>query len=285
MTANSRIAIFGLAAALALTASPAFAAKKKGGAKLRTATASATVAGAFTPVEAIATCPKGTKVVAGGYTTSAPSMPSNWLNVSVSQRVGPRSWRVAGAEYFAGTDTLTTYAYCQAFRGKISARSTQVAVPTTADAGAVVQTSCPKGTKAISGGFSTEIANVSDSTYVSRSIAAGGNRWVVDATRLSGSSGRSLFAHAYCAPAPVKNRFEDAAVTGPLGTAHTATTPACPKGMTALGGGFATSTPAGGLLNAALVYETKRAGAGWSTTAAPSSGGTSITLVSAAYCR
>ena len=285
MNAIRRTAIGVTAVALLAAPSAALGAKKKGGDKLRTDTASATAAGAFDPVAATATCPKGTRVVSGGYTTSAPSMPNHWLNVSESQRVGERAWRVAGAEHFAGVDTLTAYAYCQAFRGKITTRSAQIAMPGTADASAVVQASCPSGTRAISGGFATELSTASDSSYVSRAIAAGGNRWVVDATRLAGSAARTLHAHAYCADVGVKKRFEDAAVTGPLGSAHTATTPACPKGTTARGGGFATSTPVGGLLDAALVYESRRVGASWTATAAPSSGGTSITLVTDAYCR
>jgi hypothetical protein len=55
--------------------------------------------------------------------------------------------------------------------------------------------------------------------------------------------------------------------------------------MRARGGGFATSTPVAGLTNAALVYETRRAGAVWSSSAAASSGTTSITLQTGAYCR
>jgi hypothetical protein len=278
------IAIAGIAA---LIAAPATAAKKEpGGAKLKTATASATASGAFDVATATASCPGGTKVIGGGYTSSAPSPPNHWLNVFESQRAGGRGWRVSGAEYFpAGSDTLTAYAYCQAFKGKIKALPQQATIPTTADQGTVVQASCPGGTKAISGGFSTEAPNASDSSYVSRSIAAGGDRWVVDATRLTGAAGRSLFSYVYCAVVDkIKQRSEDAAVVGPVGSRNTATTPACPKKTTARSGGFATSTPVGGLLNAALVYESRRAGAAWSASAAASSATTSITLLTGAYC-
>lgn len=270
-----------------LAGTPALAAKQKAGAKLKTATATAAASGGFDVATATAACPGGTKVVAGGYTTTVPSLPNHWLNIYESQRVGAGAWRVSGAEYFPlGTDELTAYAYCQAFKGKIKARSAQVAIPTTADQSTVVQASCPSGTKAVSGGFATEAANASDAGFVTRSIAAGGTRWVVDATRLTGAAGRSLFSHVYCAGvAKLSKRFEDIAVVGPIGSEHTATTPACPKKTTARGGGFATSTPIGGLLNAALVYETRRAGATWSSSAAPSSGATSITLVTDAYCR
>ena len=75
MNAIRRTAIGVTAVALLAAPSAALGAKKKGGDKLRTDTASATAAGAFDPVAATATCPKGTRVVSGGYTTSAPSMP------------------------------------------------------------------------------------------------------------------------------------------------------------------------------------------------------------------
>jgi hypothetical protein len=275
-----------LIAGLALACAPALAAKKKGGgAKLTTATASATAAGPATVATATATCPKGTRVVSGGYTTSVPALPSHWLNVFESQRVGPDKWRVSGAQSFGGSDTLTTYAYCQPFKGQIKARSAQVPLATTANASAVAQAICPAGTKAISGGFSTEAPTGTEASYVSRSIAAFGNRWVADATRLEGSAPGTLNAHVYCADVQVKNRTANAAVVGPINAAHTATAPKCPKGKSARGGGFATSTPVSGLLNAALVYETRRAGAVWSNSAAASSGTTSITLQTGAYCR
>jgi hypothetical protein len=273
------------ATALGLFVAPASAAKK-GAAKLRTASAEASASGVFDVATATAVCPKGTKVLGGGYASSQPSVGSHWLNVFESQRSGARGWSVSGAEYFAGGDTLTAYAYCAPLNVKIRARSAQVALPTTAGAGTVVQALCPKGHIALSGGFLTEAATTTDSSLVSRSIGASRSRWVVDATRLTGTAARTLTAHVYCAPkAKLATRFEDAAVGGPLGSTHTAVTPGCPKGTGLTGGGFATSTPVGGLLNAALVYATKRAGSGWSSSATPSSATTSITLVTNAYCR
>jgi hypothetical protein len=275
-----------LAALVGLAAAPGAIAKKKGSGKLRTATASTTVSGAFSLASATARCPAGTRVLGGGYTTSVPSPPSHWLDVYESRRAGARGWRVSGSEYFAGSDTLRAYAYCAAIRAKIRARSKRVAIPATADATTVVQALCPKRNIAFSGGFSTEPANATDSSFITGSVGAGKTRWVVDATRLTGVAGRSLSAYAYCAPrAKLRTRFEDAAVVAPLGSTHTATSPRCPKGSGLTGGGFATSTPVGGLLNSALVYETRRAGSRWSASATPSSAATSITLVTNAYCR
>lgn len=271
--------------ALALSVAPA-AGARKGDGKLKTGIGRASTSGAFSIAETTAVCPKGTKVLGGGYSTTVPAVGSHWLNVFESQRSGARGWSVSGAQYFAGGDELVAFAYCAPLNVKIRARSATVPLPATADSSAVVQARCPKGNIALSGGFLTQAASPTDSSLVSRSIGASRSRWVVDATRLSGSAARTLTAHVYCAPkAKLATRFEDAAVAGPLGSIHNALTPGCPKGTGLTGGGFATSTPVGGLLNAALVYETKRAGSGWTSSATPSSGTTSITLVTNAYCR
>lgn len=270
--------------ALALLASPAEAAKK-GGAKLRTASASEVALGVGDPVAAVATCPKGTKVISGGFTTTAPALGSHWLNVYESQRISARAWRVAGVEIYAGTDTLTTYAYCDATTPKLKVRSATAAIPPIPGSGGVVQAFCPAGTKALSGGFATEPGALADLAMITRSIRAGGERWVVDATNL-GPGARNLTAQAYCADVgKVAKLFEDAAVVGPQGSLFTATTPKCPKKTTARGGGFATSTPVGGLTNAAIVYESRRTSATWSTSASAASGTTSITLITDSYCR
>ena len=274
-----------IAAAFALSATPATGAKK-GGSKLRTGIARASASGPFDFASATAVCPKGTKVLGGGYSTSVPSVGSHWLNVFESQRSGARAWSVSGAQYYAGSDAFSAFAYCAPLNVKIRARSAQVAMPATAGAGAVVQALCPKGNIALSGGFLTQAANATDSSLVTRSIGASRTSWVVDATRLTGATPRTLTAHVYCAPkAKLATRFDGIAVTGPLGSTYDAVTPGCPKGTGLTGGGFATSTPVGGLLNSALVYETRRSGSGWTSTATPSSDTTSMTLVTNAYCR
>ena len=138
----------------------------------------------------------------GGYETTVPSLSSHWLNVYESQRVGARQWRVSGVQSFAGTDTLIVYAYCEARRqaqGSLRARWRCRPMPSDS---AVVQANCPGGTKAISGGFAIEAAKRERlRAWSTRAIAAGGDRWVVDATRLEGSAARTLVAHAYCAAA------------------------------------------------------------------------------------
>jgi len=289
-----RLALAAIASALAvsLAAAPPSAAKKKS-AKLRVATASEVALGAQDPVAAVATCPKGTKVVSGGFATSTPALGSHWLNVHESQRISARAWRVSGVEIYAGSDKLTAYAYCDATTPKIKARSNTAVMPPIPGSGSVVQASCPEGTKALSGGFVSEPGTPTDLAMVSRSIRAGGTRWVVDATNVGAvPGGRNLTAQVYCAEVgKITKLFEDAAVVGPQGSLFTATTPKCPKKSTSRGGGFATSTPTGGLTNAAIVYESRRArfsrfgGATWSSSASAASATTSITLITDSYCR
>jgi hypothetical protein len=279
------------AAVMALPLSGAEAAKKKKPAKLQVGTFATSVVGSPNVATGTATCPGKTRAVAGGYTTSAPSMAAgnpHWLNVYESQKIGQREWRVSGAEHFPApaTDSLIVYVYCEAMKAKVKTASSTVALPTTDGLGATALASCPKGTKSISGGFSSPPFDGVNESYVSRSIAANATGWVVDATNVSGASARTFKAIAYCADVrKMKGRTASAAILGPQNSARTATTPKCQKGLSLRGGGFATSTPVGGLLATALVYETKVAGGSWSSSAAASGDTTKSTLVTNAYCR
>jgi hypothetical protein len=281
-----------LAAALALTVPSAEAAKGKGGAKLKTATATASAAGLFSVASATARCPAKTVAVAGGYSTSVPALPpaatSHWLNVYESQRIGQAKWRVSAAEHFpsAAADTLSAYVYCEALKAKVKTGSATIALPAIANTGTTAFATCPNGTKPLSGGFVTPVPTAAGESYVSRSIAGNGVGWVVDVTRLAGADARNLVAIAYCAKVgAVKTRSASATVLGPANSTGVALTGSCPKGSSARGGGFATSTPVGGLLSTALVYETRRAGKAWSSAASASGAATSSTLVTNAYCR
>ena len=91
-----------LAAIGALAVAGAADAKKKAPAKLRTATAVATVTGSPNLATATATCPNKTRVISGGFTTTAPAISTHWLNVYESQRVGDTKWRVSWRRILAG---------------------------------------------------------------------------------------------------------------------------------------------------------------------------------------
>lgn len=115
---------------------------------------------------------------------------------------------------------------------------------------------------------------------------ATGVGWVVDAARFAGADAANLQALAYCGDVgKVKTRTSSAAILGSTGALGTASTPGCPKKTALRGGGFATSTPVGGLAGSALVYESRPNGGSWLSSAVPGGTATSSTLVTNAYCR
>jgi hypothetical protein len=276
-----------LVAVLMLSSAAAFAAKKPQRLKQAGATASAT--GSFNIAQATATCPARTHAVGGGYVTSIPSIPNHWLNVYESQRISRKQWRVSGVEYFPApaTDSLVAYAYCESVKRKVITARTSVPLTSTLHGTSSVLALCPAGTRSLSGGFSTPASTSAAASYVSRSTAAGGNGWVVDATNLNGTSARTVVSSVYCVKAGAhKLRFGDVAVVGSANAVgFNAMTPPCPKGTIVRGGGFATSTPVGGLQATALVYASRRAGSTWLSSASTSGNATSSTLVSTAICR
>ncbi len=277
-----------VAGVLAFAAAPVQGAPKGKLPKLPEVTVTASATGAFNVATATATCPKGRKAISGGYTTSAPSIPNHWLNVYESQRVGQNAWRVSGVQYFPApaTDTLAAHVYCDTLRGKIATSSAAVPLTATLHGTTSVLALCPAGTKMLSGGFATPAANAMDASYVSRSAPAGASGWVVDATNLSGTAARNVTGLANCLKlAKAKQISEEVAVLGPANTTRSVRTPACPKNTIVRGGGFATSTPVSGLQATALVYESRRVGATWVSSASASGNSTSSTLVSTALCR
>ncbi len=281
------------AAVLALAAPGASAAKGKGGAKkLKQATATATASGSYSVASATARCPRKTTAVAGGYVTSEPVLPPaavpHWLNVYESRRIGRKKWRVSGVEHFPApaADTLRAYVYCEAIRAKIKTASRATPISAVVNSGATTFATCPKRSKPLSGGFVTPAPTATGESFVSRSIAGNGVGWVVDATRLGGADPGNLVAIAYCAKVGrITTRPVSQPVLGSASSYFVALTGPCPKGKLPRGGGFATSTPVGGLLSSALVYQTRRARRAWSNAAAASGPTASSTLVTNAYCR
>jgi hypothetical protein len=284
---GGRVAMTAIAAAIAALALAAAAdAKKKAPPKVKVASATASASGAFDVATATAACPGKTKAIGGGFATSAPQLPTHWLDVYESRRVGDDRWRVSGVEYFAGGDSLTAYVYCEALNPKAKIKTATATAPLGAlNAATTAFATCPKRTKAFSGGFASPPATATDASYVSRATGTSGTGWVVDATNLEGAAPREVTAYAYCAVfGKLKGRSASVAVTGPAGKATAVLTPACPNGGKAHSGGFATSTPVGGLTATALVYESRALGKRWIGAAAASGAATSSTLVATGYC-
>jgi hypothetical protein len=266
-------------------------------AKVVTATATETAIGGTTgvgpPVTATATCPGKTKAVAGGFSTSVPSLPNHWLNVFESEMTSDsRGWRVSGAEFYPApaSDALTAYVFGQKRQGGLF-DSNRTPFGLRGLLGGALGTSSghasacfSKKAKALSGGFA---ANAS--AYVTLSRRGGTDVWDMGATRIidlgDPQAETSLDAFVYCARVPkVRVRSRRVSVAG-SGRAVTASPQRCPKGTTALGGGFAAPAPVGGVANAALVYESRRVGRAWIASAVPSGGSIAASFTSFSYCR
>jgi hypothetical protein len=257
--------------ALSVSAEPA------GAAKVRHATASAVAMGGTADggpqVTAVARCPKGTKALSGGYTTSVPQVPNHWLAVNESAMTSKGDgWRVSGFEYYAApaSDTLVAHAYCEKRRTALSIASPVRTdfIPDAPDTSTSSGVECPRHTSTISGGFRTLARNA----YFFESRPFGSRDWSVGVTNVGGAGGIPYIAEAYCAATRVLPRMAKRVFTG---SASVATTP-CPKRSRVGGGGFAVSLPIfTPLLHAALVYDTRLSGRAWSVTAAISGSGQS----------
>jgi hypothetical protein len=98
---------------------------------------------------ATATCPAGTNVVSGGWQTTAAV-----IGILESRRVGKRSWRVTASRFTndLAPSTLTTYAYCDSRAKRLTVKSAELRTNAElAPTGAKLR--CPRGKRAISGGF------------------------------------------------------------------------------------------------------------------------------------
>lgn len=144
----------------------------------------------------------------------------------------------AGAAFIASAILLSALAGSAlgAPVGSISsAKPGSVVVPAFGTAGATA--SCPKGTRALSGGFSApEFDNNGRATVRYSSTRAGKRSWRVEAAGLGDSSG-PIVAHAYCQKPPLRVRVARA-TTMLQPNSMGSVTATCRKGEQAIGGGF-----------------------------------------------
>jgi hypothetical protein len=147
-----------------------------------------------------------------------------------------------------------------------------------------VTAECPRGSKAISGGFSTNRGVI---TLTSK--RAGDSGWTVAGFNIddSGNPGAAwLKAYVYCkAPGPtIATEAKDAAVA----TGFLSSSVRCPHGGKAVAGGFDGHIGAvAGQLAAAGALNSKRTadGRGWTTSSLSVSAPSPATITTYAYCR
>jgi hypothetical protein len=260
---------------VAVSAAPADAAK------LRTVSQSqlAGANGSTARVTAVARCPEGTKAVSGGFTITPPSpgtpatvhspgAPGHLFVVNESIMT-PRGdgWRVSGAEHVQGSlDGFTAYAYCEKRKRAVRVGGTvrTDSIPTEAGLSTGNTARCPKGTTAMSGGFST----TSLGAYFNRSRGAGRD-WSVGVTTFAAGSSTDLYdVEAYCVRGKVRTTKAEGITPGsfgPVAGVGAAMTPGCAKGGFVRGGGYG-SPPPGANLNGALVIGDVLGSKGWSVT-------------------
>lgn len=203
-------------------------------------------------------CPRGTRVVSGGYDPANvfhPNGSGTELVVNTSRRTGRRAWKVSAYQLGRGdTVRLTATANCSAELGPLMTRTRRVSVSGKPGNPAVGTASahCPHHFFALSGGFQISVNGRATSTSPnsppvslilgSRAVA---RSWAVTGARM-GPGHSSMTAFAYCSSTRPLGRPK-------VGTLHARapnrsdrlTTPRCPRGMIAASGGFSARFPMG----------------------------------------
>jgi hypothetical protein len=257
--------------------------------KLKTATATVSTQGPAT-FTAVAECPKGTRVVGGGFSAQSPTS-SDRLNPIESRRQGKKAWRVSAYRIDVAAVgpamSLTAEAYCRSGLGKLTEKSGAVSILDENDGAPVA--SCGVGKAAVGGGFSISgpVAPNTLHTALYDNLMTGHVGWVMRATNLIVPPARNTFtSFAYCqkrggkAPKTVSGAGTTPAAQFTPGTADTA---ACRGKRNAFAGGFQLPPWIGG--PKVLVTESRHTGKGWHV-AASRIGGTAepAAIVAYGYC-
>lgn len=198
-----------------------------------------------------ATCPKGKRVVSGGF-----QLP-NRSSVPLNRRQGARTWGVIGQD----TDgPLTVFAYCSSRLAPRIESGTGPISATSEEGRAVAR--CANGATAVAGGWEFE-DELADNQTTFTSYGGGGRAWKVSVG--SGDSAE-VTAFAYCLRGDgLEARMKTGGRIAPEGNGQASAR--CRRGEELLGGGFKT-TPRPDYSNNMgpdfFFHRTHRAGArGW----------------------
>jgi hypothetical protein len=173
------------------------------GAKLKTRSASIIIESPDVAAPT-ATCPRRTNAISGGFEGEQdlddPMSPT--ISPLGSNRSGKRGWEARGFSRSPFAGELTTYAYCRA--EKVKSRSTIVTLdpPPPGEAETESLTAkCPRGTKAVSGGFDNpdafSMGSSGATVFTQRSLKRGGRRWLVSGSNVSNEE-TTFEAFVYC---------------------------------------------------------------------------------------
>jgi hypothetical protein len=249
------------------------------GAKLKTKAASTTVVSGDVG-SATAQCEQGTKAISGGFegefgTIDDPPSVIPYM----SRRDGGRKWTSAGFNFDDPGD-ITSFAYCRDQKVKTADGST--GMPAYADSATATAT-CPKGTKAISGGFDNPDFGynefVGPGIFPVASQKLGKRSWTVSGGNIGNDSG-VLEASVNCSEGKGLKTAEDNNFLDEPGI-HTATAQ-CKRHQRVISGGFEIGLPADG--QGLSILTSKKVGKrGWTVTAADFDDPTTLTAF--AYCQ
>jgi hypothetical protein len=171
--------------------------------------------------------------------------------------------------------------------GALVERSASVVVSGANLTTGTVTATCPGKRKAVSGGFTTA-STPNSNLLVYETARAGARGWKASGVISTGGSQHTLTSHVYCQRGPALKAVATAGTT-PLGSTGTFGTGAveskCPKGTSAVAGGFAEPAPDG--VRAGFITESFRpARRSWRVVFSGSSGvgPESQTVTVTAYC-
>jgi len=166
------------------------------GARLRTKSASTTIAGGFPSAEKAtltAKCPSGTKVVSGGFGGQYGDGVD--IRPYESRKSGGRRWTVSAFSYGTEAGTLTAYARCEQRGDGLKTKSAEVVVA--GEQSATASAKCARSQRVVSGGFEGE-AEATD-VVPNSSYKQGGRRWTAVGFN-GGVLPGSFTVFAYCEP-------------------------------------------------------------------------------------
>jgi hypothetical protein len=260
------------------------------GAALQTRSASKTVGPTPDAASRSAKCPRGTRVVSGGFDNPGfddltPGNPG--IFAYASHRSPHRKWTVGAQNDNDGAGKMVAFAYCRNTRS-LKARSASTTVPNTGAGHGGTTARCPTGLRAVSGGldnpdFTTD-GGAGFFPYVSKKVGRRG--WNVK-VELYRPAPAKLRVFVYCRARGVKTRSVSSIVPSTGSQAATATAK-CRRGETLISGGYATTSSefdGGGSGPDLWYYSSHKAGRrGWTVSAFDNGGKPGGTFNVLAYC-